>query len=54
MFESATLGCFKLSFEAANTASLAALIVSESSISDNGPAGFGRLSDTSQLEISLA
>ena len=36
------LGCF----EAANTASLAALIVAEGSISDNGAAGFGRPLDT--------
>ena len=31
-----SLGCFKT----ANTASLAALIVAEDSVSDNGPSGF--------------
>ena len=36
------LGCF----EAANTASLAALIVAEGSVSDNRPSGSGRLLDT--------
>ena len=37
-----TLGCFKV----ANTASLAALIVAEGSVSDNGPSESGRLLDT--------
>ena len=37
-----TLDCF----EAANTASLATLIVAEGSGSDNGPSGSGRLLDT--------
>ena len=36
------LGCF----EAANTASLAALIVAEGSVLDNRPSGSGRLLDT--------
>ena len=37
-----TLGCF----EAANTASLAALIIAEGSVLDNGPSGYSRLLDT--------
>ena len=37
-----TLGCF----EAANTASLAALIVAEGSVLDNRPSGSGRLLDS--------
>ena len=38
-----TLGCFLV----ANTASLAALMVAEGNVSDNGPSGSGRLLDTS-------
>ena len=38
-----SLGCFEM----ADTASLAALIVAEGSVSDNGPSGYGRLLDTS-------
>ena len=34
------------SLEAANTASLAALVVAEGSVSDNRPSGSGRLLDT--------
>ena len=37
-----TLGCFKV----ANTASLAALIVAEGNVLDNGPSGSDRLLDT--------
>ena len=33
-------------FKAANTASLAALIVAEGSVSDNRPSGYGRFLDT--------
>ena len=36
-----TLGCFK----AANTASLAVIIVAEGSVFDNGPSGSGKLLD---------